>query len=147
MKRSPLLLFSALLALAVSLSGQAGAAGTPAGTVIQNQASATADPFVPGDPVISVLSNLVESVVSPVCSMSVTPDGTVAAPGQSSTLLPSDSATFTYRVTNVGNTTSTYTLKALIDAASAFTPAPLRFRATLPLPLRVALPPALAWKP
>ncbi|MGY2892828.1 DUF7933 domain-containing protein [Deinococcus sp. UYEF24] len=125
MKRSPLLLFSALLALAAGMLGQAGASGTPAGTVIQNQASATADPFVPGDLGLSVLSNLVESVVSPVCSVSVTPDGTVAAPGQSSTLLPGDSATFTYRLTNVGNTTNTYTLNALVDAASAFTPAPL----------------------
>ena len=125
MKRSLLFVFSALLALAAGMTGRAGAAGTPAGTVIQNQASATADPFVPGDPGISVLSNLVESVVNPVCSVSVTPDGTVAAPGQSSTLLPGDSAVFTYRLTNSGNTTSTYALKALIDAASAFTPAPL----------------------
>ncbi|WP_407569077.1 DUF11 domain-containing protein [Deinococcus altitudinis] len=125
MKRSPLLLFSALLALAAGLAGQAGASGTPAGTVIQNQASATADPFVAGDPGISALSNLVESVVSPLCSVSVTPDGTVAAPGQSSTLLPGDGATFTYRVTNAGNITNTYVLKALVDAASAFTPAPL----------------------
>ncbi|WP_407540292.1 DUF11 domain-containing protein [Deinococcus radiomollis] len=125
MKRSPLLLFSALLALAVGMIGQAGAVGTPAGTVIQNQASVTADPFVPGDPAFSVLSDLVKSVVSPVCSVSVTPDGTVAAPGQSSTLLPGDTTVFTYRLTNVGNTTNTYALKALIDAASAFTPAPL----------------------
>ncbi len=125
MKRSPLLLFSALLALAAGFAGQAGAAGTPAGTVIQNQASATADPFAPGGPVISALSNLVESVVSPVCSVSVTPDGTVAAPGQSSTLLPGDTTVFTYRLTNSGNTPNTYALKALVDAASAFTPAPL----------------------
>ncbi|WP_424951280.1 DUF11 domain-containing protein [Deinococcus sp.] len=125
MKRSLYSLFPALLALAVSLAGQAGAAGTPAGTVIQNQASASADPFNPGDPPISALSNLVQAVVSPVCSVSLTPGGSTDAPGQSVTLLPTDTATFTYRLTNSGNTDSTYDLKALIDAASAFTPGPV----------------------
>ena len=125
MKRSLHSLFPALLALAASFVGQAGAAGTPAGTVIQNQASASADGFNPGDPPISALSNLVQAVVSPVCSASVTPDGTTDTPGQSVVLLPSDTATFTYRLTNSGNTVSTYDLKTLIGAASAFTPGPV----------------------
>ena len=103
MKRSLHSLFPALLALAASFVGQAGAAGTPAGTVIQNQASASADGFNPGDPPISALSNLVQAVVSPVCSASVTPDGTTDTPGQSVVLLPSDTATFTYRLTNSGS--------------------------------------------
>ena len=128
MKRSLHLLLSALLTLAAGLtglSGQAGAAGTPAGTVIQNQASVSADPLTPGDAAISALSNVVRAVVSPVCSVSVLPDGTSTAPGQSATLLPSDTATFTYTLANTGNTGNTYDLKALIDSASAFTPGPL----------------------
>ena len=128
MKRSPPFLLSALLTLAAGLTGQltlsglAGAAGTPAGTVIQNQASASADPFNPGDPAITALSNIVQSVVSPVCSVSVLPDGTVGAPGQSATLLPTDTATFTYTLSNTGNTSNTYDLGALTDPLSAFTP-------------------------
>lgn len=121
--RTPLL--PALLALAAGLGGLASASGTPAGTVIRNQASATADPLNPGDPDLSSTSNLVESVVSPVCAVSVNPDGTTDAPGQSVTLLPTDAATFSYRITNAGNTRSTFDLKAVVDAASAFTPGPL----------------------
>jgi len=123
--RSRFPIFSALLALAAGLGGQAGAGGTPAGTVIQNQASATADPINPGGPGLSAQSNVVQAVVSPVCSLSVTPDGSTDAPGQSVTLLPTDTATFTYVVTNTGNTTNTYTLAALVDPASAFTPGPV----------------------
>lgn len=122
MKRFPILLVPALLAL---VAGVAGAASTPAGTVIRNQASASAEPFTPGDPAITALSNLVEAVVSPVCSLSLTPDGTVQAPGQSATLLPGDAATFTYRLTNSGNIRTAYDLSALTDAASAFTPSAL----------------------
>ena len=112
------------LALLTAL-GLASAAGTPAGTAITNQALGTADPVTAGQPPISVLSNLVTATVSPVCSVVVTPDGTVDAPGQSAALLPAESTTFTYQVLNTGNTESTYSLSSLTDAASAFTPASL----------------------
>jgi uncharacterized repeat protein (TIGR01451 family) len=124
-KRSPFFPFSTLLPallLAAGLSSQAGAVGTTAGQVIQNQASATADPLNPGDPAIVVLSNLAEATVSPVCSVSVLPDGTVAAPGQNAVLLPGETATFSYQLVNTGNASNTFDLKVLVDLSSAFTP-------------------------
>ncbi|ULH14491.1 DUF11 domain-containing protein [Deinococcus sp. KNUC1210] len=106
--------------------GLASATGTPAGTKITNQAIGTANSVNPGQPPISVLSNTVSATVSPVCSVVVTPDGTVDAPGQSATLLPAENTTFTYQVLNTGNTENTYTLSSLTDAASAFTPTGLK---------------------
>ncbi|WP_407542935.1 DUF11 domain-containing protein (plasmid) [Deinococcus radiomollis] len=109
------------LALLVSL-GLASAVGTPAGTPITNQAIGTADPITPGLPPIQVLSNTVSATVAPVCSVVVGPHGTVQVPGQRATLLPGETTTFSYTVQNTGNTENTYTLSALSDAASAFTP-------------------------
>ena len=120
-------LIPSLAALALlSVLGGALAAGTPAGTVISNQAAATADAPTSGDPPISVLSNLVSATVSPVCSVSVTPDGTTAAPGQSITVLPQEGAAFSYRVLNTGNTASSFSLDSRVEAASAFTPGDLK---------------------
>ncbi|WP_425146367.1 DUF11 domain-containing protein [Deinococcus sp.] len=119
-------LFSSFFALAtLSWLGLATAAGTPAGTLITNQAAVSADPVQPGQPPIVALSNVVSASVSPVCSVSVTPDGTPDAPGQSAVILPQESATFTYRLTNTGNTDNSYSLRALVEAASAFTPGSL----------------------
>ena len=73
--------FSLLTLLGLALTDPAGAAGTPAGTQLSNQAQAsglTGDAQTP----VTALSNMVSTTVSPLCSVSVTPDGTAAAPGQ-----------------------------------------------------------------
>ena len=118
-----------LLMLAGLLAGQSAfnalSVGTPAGTLIQNQASASAEGLSPGDAPLNLPSNTVTSSVGAVCSVSVTPGGTLASPGQSATVLPGEAASFLYRVTNTGNVTAAFPLNASVLTGSAFTPAPL----------------------
>ncbi|GGM18826.1 DUF11 domain-containing protein [Deinococcus aerophilus] len=83
-------------------TGQASAQQTPAGTVITNQAQAEYLPPSNGEPG-RAFSNTVRTTVSAVCAVSVTPDGTVAQPGQSASLMPGDRAVFAYRMVNAGN--------------------------------------------
>ncbi|AWT36991.1 hypothetical protein DM785_01795 [Deinococcus actinosclerus] len=64
------------------------------------------------------MSNVIRTVVQAVCSVSVTPDGTVAQPGQSATLLPLERAVFTYTVVNTGNTTEAFPLSAAQEAGT-----------------------------
>ncbi|MVN87064.1 DUF11 domain-containing protein [Deinococcus sp. HMF7620] len=120
MKRSPFL--SATLALTGLLSAAAPAlAATPAGTEIVNQATAEYVPPVPEDRGLAT-SNVVRTVVQAVCSVSVTPDGTVAQPGQRADLLPGERAVFTYSVVNTGNTTGEFPVLARFEQASTLTP-------------------------
>lgn len=96
------LTMSALLALSTTTQ-----ALTPAGTEIINQASAeyiAPESMTPS----TAVSNVIRTVVQAVCSVSVTPDGTVAQPGQSAALLPGEGAIFTYTVVNTGNTTEAF---------------------------------------
>ena len=102
--------------------GLAQAAGVPAGTVITNVATGSADPLITGQPPIAAQSNLVSTTVSPVCAVSVTPDGTVGQPGQQQTILPGESALFAYRVINSGNVAFDVPLSVRIPGESAFTP-------------------------
>ncbi|UQN07231.1 DUF11 domain-containing protein [Deinococcus sp. QL22] len=110
-----------LLTAFLALSGLAGAAGTPAGTVITNQATATFDPPAPGTPGESI-SNVVSTAVQAVCAVSVTPNGSVSAPGQAVSVLPGERAVFAYTVVNAGNAEATLPLGARAEAASAFAP-------------------------
>ncbi|WP_407569365.1 isopeptide-forming domain-containing fimbrial protein [Deinococcus altitudinis] len=114
-----------LLALFLTLLGLAGAVGTSAGTVIENQALFQALPDDPADPPISVPTDPVRTVVAPVCSLSVLPNGTLTAPGQSVTLLPAESATLRYTLTNTGNAVNTFALNVTPDASSAYVPGDL----------------------
>ncbi|MFC3832581.1 MULTISPECIES: DUF11 domain-containing protein [Deinococcus] len=104
------------------MAGVAGAAGTPAGTVITNRASALFGTPNPQD-LQETASNTISTVVQAVCSVSVTPDGTVAQPGQRATLLPGERAVFPYTVVNTGNTPGTFPVQGVVDAASTLTPA------------------------
>lgn len=109
-----------LLALTLALGTPALAAGTPAGTIIRNQATLEYR-SVGGTPEV-VLSPPVETVVNPICSASVLPNGTVSAPGQSLTLDPGASGLLRYTLFNAGNTTNTYGLSAVNEAGSEFAP-------------------------
>ena len=100
----------------------AQAAGAPAGTVITNIATGSADALVTGQPPVAAQSNLVSTIVSPVCAVSVTPDGTVSQPGQRQSILPGESALFAYRVINSGNVAFDVPLSVRTPGESAFTP-------------------------
>ncbi|MPY66294.1 DUF11 domain-containing protein [Deinococcus sp. SDU3-2] len=109
-------------AFVVGAQAQTASVPTPAGTEITNQATATFEPVTPGGE-SSAESNIVRTVVQAVCAVSVSPDGTVQAPGQSATLLPGEGTTFSYTVVNSGNDRFTLPLAARTEAGSAHTPA------------------------
>ncbi|ADV66607.1 isopeptide-forming domain-containing fimbrial protein [Deinococcus maricopensis] len=111
------------LPVALLSLGCALAVGTPANTVIENVASATATLDTPGgDETVELLSNVVRTTVLPVCAPSVVPNGTLSAPGQTLARLPGESGVFTYTVTNGGNDRFALALTADVDGASNFTP-------------------------
>ena len=116
--------FTVLLTLlGLAVCGSSLAAGTPAGTVISNQASVTAIPTGLGAQPISSVSNIIFTTVSAVCAPSVTPDGTPLAPGQRQTILPGEQAALSYRLLNVGNQVNTFDLSSSLDGSSTFIPA------------------------
>ncbi len=99
-----------LLCFALALGTvQAAPASLPAGTVLKNQASG--DAILTTGPIQSV-SNVVSTVVIPVCNVSVTPNGSATAPAYSSSLLPGETTSFLYTIRNVGNDTFTIPLTA-----------------------------------
>lgn len=120
MLRPPALRTTLLTGLLAGVTS-ALAAGTPAGTAITNQATATYEAVTPGGDTRSD-SNVVTTTVQAVCAVSVTPGGTVAAPGQSAELLPGERAVFRYTVTNAGNTAASLPLTARSETGSAFAP-------------------------
>ncbi|WP_019011237.1 hypothetical protein [Deinococcus aquatilis] len=92
----------------LALSSAAFAAGTPSGSTISNtglfeftEANGTSTP-IPTTPV--------DITVASVYQPSITPDGTVANPGQTAMARPGETATLVYQVTNSGNATDTINL-------------------------------------
>ncbi|WP_234553787.1 hypothetical protein [Thermus caliditerrae] len=104
-----------ILALAVGL---ALAAGTPAGTAITNQASASYIDSA-GQP-RTTQSNLVTTIVQQVYNFTITPDGTESAPGQIRNALPGGQVLFNYVVTNTGNGTDTINLTTVQGTSDNF---------------------------
>jgi uncharacterized repeat protein (TIGR01451 family) len=92
----------ALLVLGTAL------AMTPAGTQIQNQASASYTDSA-GQSRIAT-SNQVTTVVQQVYSFTIIPNGTESAPGQTKVARPGAEVFFSYLVTNTGNGTDTINL-------------------------------------
>jgi len=113
-------LSAALLAALLTALLTAAFAATPAGTVISNQASA----LVEGR---TYYSNLVETVILPVCSVAITPDGTPASPAQTANTIAGGTAFLPYLITNNGNTSSTFNLSLLRDQSSDWVPADTTF--------------------
>jgi uncharacterized repeat protein (TIGR01451 family) len=105
------------LGLALLVLGTA-LAMTPAGTQIQNQASASYIDSA-GQP-RTTTSNLVATVVQQVYSFTITPDGTESAPGQTKSALPGGQVVFNYLVENTGNGTDTINLSTVQGAADNF---------------------------
>ena len=94
-----------LLALVL---GAVIASGTPAGTQIHNQASASYVDSA-GQPQTTT-SNEVIVVVQPVYGLEIKPDGDEATPGQIKEMLAAGTVYFNWAVKNTGNTNDTYTL-------------------------------------
>ncbi len=97
---------ASVLALALALG--LALAMTPAGTAIQNQASASYIDSA-GQP-RTTTSNLVVTIVQQVYSFTITPNGTEAVPGQTRYGLPGGPVYFNYTITNTGNGTDTINL-------------------------------------
>ncbi|MBB6017182.1 DUF11 domain-containing protein [Deinococcus radiopugnans] len=121
MTRSRFVLPALLLGLLLPGAHAGAQTLTPAGTVITNQAQAEFLSPPTGQPTV-VRSNVVQTTVAAVCAVSVTPDGTVAQPGQSAALLPGEAATFVYKIVNAGNATSTFGVSARTEAGGISTP-------------------------
>ena len=115
-KKSAGLLMVLAIALVVS---SAANAQTPAGTTIQNQASATFEDL--SGNTYTATSNAVTTVVLPVFGVSVLPDGTAAAPGLVGTAIPGQTVYYSYNLTNTGNDDDTYSLVPIIDALTTMT--------------------------
>ena len=109
----------ALLA-ALLLAGLAHAQ-TPAGTVVTNVASAA---FVGSDgSARTTPSNPVQSDVTAVCGLTITPDGTLASPGHAVLARPGETISLPYLFTSASNVSADFDLEALLDPASALAPA------------------------
>lgn len=104
-----------VLSSALALASTAAAANTPAGTLIENQATANFDPIVPGGET-QAFSNVVTTTVQAVCAVSITANGQTSA-----VVLAGEQAQFGFTVTNAGNLPYTLPLRA---SASGMTPAP-----------------------
>jgi len=107
-----------VLAIVLVVSSAANAQ-TPAGTTIQNQASATFEDLS-GNSYMAT-SNAVTTIVLPVFGVSVLPDGTAAAPGMVGTAIPGQTVYYSYNLTNTGNDNDDFTLVPIIDAATTMT--------------------------
>jgi len=91
-------------------------AATPAGTIIRNQAAA----LVEGE---TYYSNTIETVVLPVCAVSISPDGTPASPAQATNTTIGGTSYLAYKITNDGNDKYTFQLSLQEDPASGWSPA------------------------
>ncbi len=109
-----------LMVLAIALVASSAAnAQTPAGTAIQNQASATFEDLS-GNTYMAT-SNAVTTIVLPVFGVSVLPDGTAAAPGMVGTAIPGQTVYYSYNLTNTGNDNDDFTIVPIIDPATTMT--------------------------
>ena len=108
-------------AIGLLLLAQLAWALTPAGTAIENQASAV---VASGE---RYYSNIVQTVVRPVCVPALLPDGTPDDPGQVLPLGSGGFVTFAYILTNAGNDRFTFGLSTEVASASDWSPAEAKF--------------------
>ncbi len=114
--RGILLIASFMLLIGVTVL----AAGTPAGTQIVNQATAT---YVDQNGVSqTTASNEVITEVSQVCGLTIVPNGTETSPGQLQEAAPGSTVYFSYTLTNTGNGQDTYKLELVNSSSDDFDP-------------------------
>lgn len=95
------------------------AAGTAALTRISNQASVS---YIQNSAVQNISSNIVETLVTGICSVSVTPDGDQTNPAHDLAMRGGGTVYLPYLLSNTGNQTNDYTLSANLLAASTVAP-------------------------
>ena len=100
-----------LLALLVPINAE----GTPASTLISNQASVS---FNLDDVMLETKSNIVTTEVIGVCSVSILPDGSVSAPAYNLAMRAGETLYLAYQLTNTGNKENTLLLSYITDAIS-----------------------------
>ena len=114
---SGLILAFALLTLIVASGVRAQ---TPAGTTIQNQASATFKDLAGNT--YTATSNQVTTVVLPVYGVSILPDDSgetpPVTPAMVQTSIPGQTLYYSYSLTNTGNDGDSYSLEPIIDGAN-----------------------------
>jgi len=118
-KRLTSILTALLLVTPFSFIGfqkEAKAVGTPAGTVIGNQATATYEDSQ--NNTYTSTSNLVTTTVASVFGFTITPDGTEAAPGQQQNATPGGIVYYPYTLTNNGNATDSFTISSVVGNAT-----------------------------
>lgn len=109
---------SLLLAMGLpSAMAQTASGLTAAGTLIRNTATLEyTPPSNPGVttpvPPLKIISNTVQTRVTPVCAVSVVPNGSVAAPAQTRSVLLGETVVLPYTISNVGNFTHSFSLTA-----------------------------------
>ncbi|WP_119673862.1 hypothetical protein [Deinococcus sp. RM] len=105
-----------ILTTLLAAASSAFAIGTPAGTAIDNTAVLDLND---GTTTTSITSTAVRVNVTQVYNVSITPNGTTAAPGQTSIVTPGQVGVLTYTVSNLGNGTDTINLAAAAANANA----------------------------
>ncbi|MBD3179870.1 MAG: hypothetical protein GF417_09840 [Candidatus Latescibacteria bacterium] len=113
-----LVLAFAFMALIAASGAQAQ---TPAGTTIQNQASATFEDLAGNT--YTATSNQVTTVVLPVYGVSIIPDDSgetpPVTPAMVQTAIPGQTLYYSYSLTNTGNDSDTYSIVPLLDGANS----------------------------
>ncbi len=107
--------------LQAPLQQEARAVGVAAGTVIGNQATAKYKDI--NNNSYNSTSNLVTTTVATIYGVTLTPNGTVAVPGQSQSATPGTTVYYPYTLTNTGNGPDTYAMTSPVDGTSTFAPA------------------------
>jgi len=114
---SGLMLVFALLMLIAAAGVRAQ---TPAGTTIQNQASATFKDLSGNS--YTATSNQVTTVVLPVYGVSILPDDSgetpPVTPAMVQTAIPGQTLYYSYSITNTGNDSDTYSIEPVLDGAN-----------------------------
>lgn len=105
-----------ILTTLLAAASSAFAIGTPAGTAIDNTAVLDLND---GTSNASITSTAVRVNVTQVYNVSITPNGTTAAPGQTSIVAPGQVGVLTYTVSNLGNGPDTINLAAAAANANA----------------------------
>lgn len=101
------------LLTALLLTGLASAVGTPAGTQISNIGTLELSDTAGGGSSTTIQSAAVVVNVQQVYNLTISPDGTTAAPGQTVPLAPGATGTLTYTLTNTGNGADSFNLAAV----------------------------------